>query len=278
MTAISVAGSDTLTILGSAAAQTKRVQLGTSIIPIYTRHPIVMAQQALTINDLAPGRFSLGVGVSHRRLMKETFGLAMVSPLEYLKEYVAVTRSALWEGKVDHHGRFLDVSYNSGRAARIPVLVSALGPKAFEVAGEISDGAISWICPVPYLLSKAIPALRKGAAAMQRPTPPIVANVLVAFSEDRDAAREAARGRVQWYSKAPFYTNMFAQAGNPLGPDGRVADGLLEGLLVSGDRTAIEARLRGLLASGLDKLLVAPVPVGDEVNEWERILNLLGSL
>jgi alkanesulfonate monooxygenase SsuD/methylene tetrahydromethanopterin reductase-like flavin-dependent oxidoreductase (luciferase family) len=210
--------------------------------------------------------------------MKETFGLAMASPLEYLKEYVAVVRGALWEGKIEHHGRFLNISYNSGRTAHMPILVSALGPKAFEVAGEISDGAISWICPAPYLLGKAIPALRKGAAAMHRPTPPIVANVLVALSEDRDGAREAARGRVQWYSKAPFYTNMFAQAGNPLGPDGRVPDGLLEGLLVSGDMTAIETRLRVLLASGLDKLLVALVPVRDEGSEWGQLLDLIGSL
>ena len=278
MTAISVAGCDTTTILGAAAAQTKRIRLGTSIIPIYTRHPVVMAQQALTLNDLAPGRFSLGVGVSHRRLMEETFGVHMVSPLQYLREYVTVLRGALSNGKVDYHGSFLNVSYNSGRTADVPVLVSALGPKAFEVAGEISDGAISWICPVPYLLGKAVPALRKGAAAAHRPAPPIVANVLVAFSEDFDRARDAARGRVQWYSKAPFYANMFAESGNPLGTDGRVPDRLLEGLLVYGTRATIESRLRELLAGGLDELLVALVPTADEGGEWGKLLDLIGSI
>ena len=61
---------DTLTLFAAAATQTTRIRLGTSIVPIYPRHPLVMAQQAATIDALAPGRFRLGVGTSHRHVME----------------------------------------------------------------------------------------------------------------------------------------------------------------------------------------------------------------
>jgi len=73
-------------------------------------------------------------------------------------------RAVLWEGKVNHHGEFFNVVVTSPNAARLPILVSALGEKAFQLAGEIADGALSWLCPVPYLLHTGLPALRKGAS------------------------------------------------------------------------------------------------------------------
>src|SRR5260370_31210628 len=135
---------------------------------MYPRHPLVMEQQAVTIDALAPGRLRLGVGTSHRHVMESMYGLSMPSPLAYLREYVEVMRQVLWEGRVDHQGKFFKVVTSFPRAAQIPLLVSALGEKAFRLAGEIADGAISWMCPVPYFLDKALPALRSGAQAHNR--------------------------------------------------------------------------------------------------------------
>jgi alkanesulfonate monooxygenase SsuD/methylene tetrahydromethanopterin reductase-like flavin-dependent oxidoreductase (luciferase family) len=151
-------GTDTLTF---AAARTTQIRLVTAIVPIYPRHPLVMAQQALVIHDLAPGRLRLGIGPSQRPIIEGSSGLTQAAPLAYLREYVTVLRSLLGEGHIDHHGTFFQVRANS-RTAPIPLLVSALGPKAFHVAGEISDGALSWVCPVPYLLKGALPALQAG--------------------------------------------------------------------------------------------------------------------
>jgi alkanesulfonate monooxygenase SsuD/methylene tetrahydromethanopterin reductase-like flavin-dependent oxidoreductase (luciferase family) len=122
--------------------------LGTAIVPIYPRHPIVMAQQVLAIHDIAPGRLRLGIGPSHRPIIEGSYGLQLSSPLTYLREYVAVLRGMLDESNIDYHGTFFNVTSTS-RSAPIPILVSALGPKAFHLAGEISDGALSWVCPVP---------------------------------------------------------------------------------------------------------------------------------
>src|SRR5690242_817792 len=79
---------DTLTLFAAVAAQTTSIRLGTSIVQVYPRHPLVMALQAATINDLAPGRLRLGVGSSHRHIIENIYGLAMPSPLAYLCEYV----------------------------------------------------------------------------------------------------------------------------------------------------------------------------------------------
>jgi len=163
MTAGGAGGADTLTTYAAVALQTSRIRLGTSIVPIYPRHPLVMAAQALAVDDLAPGRLRLGIGTSHRPNMEGNFGLTMKTPISYLREYVSVLRSTLWEGTVDYHGKSLNVKSTLPRRAQVPILVAALGEKAFWTAGEISDGAISWMCPVPYLLEKCIPALRAGA-------------------------------------------------------------------------------------------------------------------
>ena len=136
---------DTLTLFAAAATQTTRIRLGTSIVPVYPRHPLVMAQQAATIDALAPGRFRLGVGTSHRHVMENIYGLSMPSPLAYLREYVEVMRQVLWEGRVEHQGTFFKVDASIPRPAQIPLLISALGEKAFHLAGEIADGAISWV-------------------------------------------------------------------------------------------------------------------------------------
>jgi F420-dependent oxidoreductase-like protein len=269
---------DTLTLFAAAAAQTTRVRLGTSIVQVYPRHPLVMALQAATINDLAPGRLRLGVGTSHRHIIENIYGLSMPSPLAYLREYVEVMRQGLWEGRIDHQGRFFKVAATVPRPAQIPLLISALGEKAFHLAGEIADGAISWVCPVPYLLDKALPALRAGAEEQHRPAPPLVAHIPVAMSTDTVAVQAAATQRVSFYTRAPFYMHMFALAGFPVAEDGSGVDALVKELVVAGDQAQVERRVRELFASGLDELLLMLIPVADEEREREQLVQVIASL
>jgi F420-dependent oxidoreductase-like protein len=269
---------DTLTLFAAAAAQTTSIRLGTSIVPVYPRHPLVMAQQAATIAALGPGRLRLGVGTSHRHVMENIYGLSMQSPLAYLREYVEVMRQALWEGHVEHQGRFFKVAASIPRPAHIPLLISALGEKAFRLAGEIADGAISWVSPVPYLLDTALPALRAGAEAQHRPAPPLVAHIPMAMSTDEAAVLAAAKPRISFYTKAPFYIHMFEAAGFPVAADGSGVDALVKALVVAGNEAQVEKRLRDLLASGLDELLLMLVPVSDEARELEQLMRVIGSL
>ena len=270
---------DTLSIFAAAAVQTTNMRMGTAIVPTYPRHPLALAQQALTISDLAPERLRLGVGPSHRPIIEDVYGIPMTSPLEHLREYVTVLRAILWKGNIDHHGNFYTLKTKLSRTPRTPILISALREGAFHLAGEVADGAISWICPVPYLLDKALPALRAGAAKSGRLAPPLVAHVPVALSQDRQAVLAAGHQQISSrYARLPFYAKMFADAGFPVSPDGTVPDALIENLVVSGDEATIAKRLTDLLAAGLDELLVMLIVVADPQAEEARLMQLVGQL
>jgi F420-dependent oxidoreductase-like protein len=269
---------DALTIFAAAFGRTKRVRLGTSIVPTYPRHPLALAQQAGTVAALGPGRLRLGVGPSHRPVIEGTYGLPMEAPLAHLTEYVGVLRDALWHGQIDRQGRFFTARATFGRISPIPLLVSALGQGAFQLAGEISDGAISWNCPPSYLVEIALPALRAGAQAAQRPTPPLVAHAWVALSTDTVAVRAAGKKRLGYYANLPFYASMFASAGYPVEADGSLSNALIDSLVIRGDEAAVTARIDELLGFGLDELLLTAIPLSDEADERRRLFGLVGQL
>jgi len=280
---------DILTIFAAAAPQTERIRLGTAIIPTYPRHPMELAQQATVVHDLAPGRLRLGIGPGTPMLIEDWYGLAQTSPLLHLKEYLEVMRGVLWEKTTAYHGTFFNVSNTNLVAtlmtsrlplARIPLLISAVGPKAFRLAGEIADGALTYVCPVPYLLEVALPALRIGAEARQRPVPPLIAHVQVALSTDETAVKEVMRQWVQGAALSGPYARMFAQAGFPrvVAGDQEEIDALARTLIVSGNEATVRNRLQELLTSGLDELMLQLVPIVDETSEREQLFRLVGSL
>ena len=272
------AAADAVTLFAAAAVRTARVGLGTSIVPTYPIHPVKLVSQALVLADLAPGRFRLGVGPSHRPTIEGGFGLPMGKPLDHLREYVTVLRELLWEGRTAFQGEYYQVeaALPAGVAPpRTPLLVSALRSNAFHLAGEIADGAISWICPVEYLVGTALPALRAGALAAARPTPALIGHVPVALHPDRASVRDAARKQFAMYAQLPFYRNMFADAGFPIGADNILPDALLDTLIVSGDAAAVRERLAAIQAAGVDDLLITHVPIHDAAAEEEALCAVL---
>lgn len=270
---------DILTIFSAAAINTSTVILGTAIVPTYPRHPLVLAQQALALYDIAPGRLRLGIGPSHRFIIEEMYGLQHRSPLTHLREYVEILHAALWEGKVNHHGSFYNVIATLHRTAQIPVLISTLGEKAFNLAGQIADGAITWVCPIPYLKSTGIPILRTSATAAGRDPPPLVAHVPVALSEDRSSVLLAGHRLLDFYSKIPFYANMFSNAGFQLISDQAIPDALVDNLVISGGENTVSERLTELLSAGPDELVVSLVPTTSKVEEEQtRLMKLIGQL
>jgi alkanesulfonate monooxygenase SsuD/methylene tetrahydromethanopterin reductase-like flavin-dependent oxidoreductase (luciferase family) len=216
------------------------------------------------------------------------YGLQHISPHPYLKEYLEILRETLWEGHTDYHGKFFNVVYTLqnyfgppvSRKAQVPLLISAIGPKAFRLAGEISDGAISWASPVPYLLDQALPALRAGAEARQRPVPPLIANISVAMSTNEAAVLERTRAPLRIAMQLGPYAQMFVKAGfaGAVNGDEAELDALIRSLTVMGDEAAVRDRLKELLASGLDELLLQLRPIADETKERQQLLQLVGSL
>ncbi|MBA2393850.1 MAG: LLM class flavin-dependent oxidoreductase, partial [Ktedonobacteraceae bacterium] len=167
---------DLLTSLAAAAARTSRLKFGTSIVQVTSRHPVFMAQQLLSLASLAPGRVTIGLGTGSLELAKSIYGTEVKAALAYLREYVQVLRPLLQQGEVHHQGVQFTTGVKLQSASQVPLFISALGPTAFRLAGEIADGALPFMCPIPYLLDTAIPALNAGAAAAGRSRPPIVAH------------------------------------------------------------------------------------------------------
>ena len=269
---------DAVSLFAAAAAKTSKIGLGTAIVPTYPRHPLVLASQVLVIEALAPGRLRLGIGPSHRPTIEGMFGIQMGKPLEHLREYMAVLRGLLWEGSADVSGNYFTVKAQLPAGVeppKTPLPISALRAGAFRLAGEIADGALSWVCPIPYLIDTAKPAMIEGAKAAGRPTPPLIGHVPVAIGTDREAVRAAARPQLANYGRLPFYAGMFKDAGFPVGDGGVMTDALLDEIVVSGTPDEVAARLHQIQDAGVDELLVMQVPVADEAAEGSTLIELL---
>jgi F420-dependent oxidoreductase-like protein len=269
---------DLLTILAAAAMRTTHLTLGTAIVQIFARHPVLLAQQALSLNTLAPGRFRLGIGTSSPAFAKQMYGVEMEPPLAYLREYVEVLRPLLQQGEVHHQGRYFTVDAKLPASSQVPLLIAALGPVAFRLAGEIADGALPALCPIPYLLDTALPALSTGADAVGRCRPPVVAHVPVVLTEDREIAFQVGRQPIRFHASLPTYRRMFLVAGFSDQEIAAVSDRLIESLIVFGDESKIKDRLLELLGTEIDELTIAPLPVSDAAGEGIRLARLIGQL
>jgi F420-dependent oxidoreductase-like protein len=210
-------GRDSFLVLAAYGAATSRIGLGNGVVPIYPRHPVSMAQAALTLSEMTDGRFKLGIGVSHAASMEDMLGLRVVEPLHAMREYVAVLRGALGDG-ADFSGRHYRARWAMAvprRPPAPPIYLAALSTKMLELAGEIADGAILWLCPPEYVRAVAVPAIARGRRRAGRTLDgfQIVAAVPLAVTDDRRAALSAFRAELVRYASLPFYRAMLETAG-----------------------------------------------------------------
>jgi F420-dependent oxidoreductase-like protein len=268
---------DSITALAAAADRTRDIMFGTSIVPTFPRHPLVMVQQAQVVAQLAPGRFRLGVGPSHRPSM-EAMGMDFRAPLGHLREYLQILKGLLQTGQVDIDGKYYIAHETIPEIIDIPVMASALQPKSFEVCGEESDGAISWVCPGEYLRDVALPAMRVGAERAGRPVPPLIAHAPVCVHDNPAEVRAAVQQRIT-NPRLPFYQRMFVAAGYSEASSGGWSDAMVDATALYGNEEDVEEKLEGLFALGATEVLASPVPAGpDEAASLERTLQLLGKV
>jgi F420-dependent oxidoreductase-like protein len=268
---------DSITVFAAAAQRTERIKLGTSIVPTFPRHPLVMVQQTQVVAQLAPGRFRLGVGPSHQPMM-ESMGMNFTSPLGHLREYVHILKALLQEGKVDFDGDYYHAHDSIPQPIDVPVMASALQKGSFEVCGEVADGAISWICPGSYLRDVALPAMQAGAARANRSTPPLIAHAPVCVHDNADEVRAAVRAQIM-NPRLRFYQRMLIAAGFPEAENGAWSDAMIDAVVFWGDEARVEERLHEMLDYGAAEILASPVLAGsDPAASLDRTLRLLGQV
>src|ERR1700744_1991494 len=143
---------------------TERVRLGTGVVPIYTRTPATMAQTAATIDVLSGGRFTLGLGVSHRPVVEGWHGQTIDRPTAEMREYVEIVRAIL-RGEPPPWGEKWQTGFAlSGLGPRpgLPIFIAALSPRMLRLAGEIADGVILWLCNPNYIRDVVVPEVSAG--------------------------------------------------------------------------------------------------------------------
>jgi len=268
-------GRDGLQVLAAYAHAAPRVGLGTGVLPIYPRHPVVLAQEASTLQEVSGGRLRLGIGVSHRPMMEGALGLDMGRPLEVVREYTAVLRQAL-TGRVEHAGPRYRVAWHSGvprLPAPPPIYLAGLGTGMLELAGEIADGAVLWLCAPAYIREHAVPAIRRGRQRAGKTLDgfEIVASVPAAVTADSAAAMTAFKGELVRYLALPFYRAMLEKSGfgaeiaawsAALGA-AAVADRLVRGLGAVGDAGALRAFMTAYREAGVTLPAVRPIGFPD---------------
>ncbi len=255
--AISGRGFDLLPAWAAAAVQTERILLGTAIVRTWTRHPIGFAQEALAFEQLAPGRLRLGIGTTGRGAAERMYGARFDKPLTHLREYLSTIRALLHDGAVDFEGEYVTARAEIASPVQTPVMAAAAGLRAFELCGELSDGAISWVAPLSYLVKQALPALRAGAEKVGRAAPPLIAHVPIAVSTDVDAARALARQQLAGYAGSVHFTGTWAAAGYDVAAG--YSDELLDDLLVYGNEEQVSAGLRRWRDAGMGEVMAQPL-------------------
>jgi alkanesulfonate monooxygenase SsuD/methylene tetrahydromethanopterin reductase-like flavin-dependent oxidoreductase (luciferase family) len=274
-------GPDAVSVVTAAAVQTSRIGLGTGITITSPRHPLTLVNEALVMAELAPQRFRLGIGVSHQPTIEGVYGLDFAHPLARVREYIAVLRGLLWEGRVACQGTYYRVhAALPARTAppQVPIILAALRPPLLRLAGEVADGALLIWATLSYVRTIALPALEAGARRAQRRRPPLIVSAPIVRTTDFALVQQRAQEAWAVYAALPAYQRMFHAGGYPLTPDGRLTEELIHELFLYGDEETIRQRLAALRAAGVDEL-VTPLSPGREAESDQRaLMELLASL
>ena len=265
-------GADMLTVIAMAGMQTSRIELGTAVVPTYPRHPVALAQQALTAQVAAGGRLTLGIGVSHRSTIEDWLGLSYAHPARHMEEYLSVLRPLLNESGVDFSGREFHVAGElqipDADMVSCPVVMAALGPRMLEIAGRLADGAVTWMTGPVTLRDYVIPRLNEAAAAAGNPAARVCVGMPIAVTDHPERARARADRLFQHYAALPSYRAMLER-------EGADSPG---GIAVVGDEAAVEDQLRHLADIGATDLLATIFPVDGSQTSATRTHSLLQGL
>ncbi len=254
---------DAIVVLAAYAATTSRISLGTGVLPIYTRHPTAMSQAAATLDELSGGRFRLGIGVSHQVTVEGMWGLELRHPVDAMREYLTILRSSLRQGGCAFEGRYFTArwGYSAARRPELPVLISALNPRMLELAGEMADGVLLWMCSPAYIRDHVIPRVQTGRqrSGLGLEGFEVVAAVPICVTSDPPAGRAVFRNLVARYAALPFYRRMLDASGfaTPL-EAGEIPDSMLDQLAGIGSPGAVRRVLAAYREAGCTLPAVGP--------------------
>ncbi|RFU41498.1 LLM class F420-dependent oxidoreductase [Actinomadura logoneensis] len=264
-------GADAFTPLALASQWAPELRLGPAIVPVYTRGPALLAQQAATLADLAPGRFVMGIGTSSDTIVRRWNGLPFEEPYKRVRDTLRFLRRALAGEKVTEDYDTFSVrgfKLEQAPATPPPIVLAALRPGMLRLAAREADGAITnWLAPKDVRTVRA----ELGDA------PELVARLFVCPTEDAAEARAIGRWMIAAYMTVPVYRafHEWLGRGDALAPMNEawaagdrkralelIPDEVVDDLIVHGSPAACRARVREYVDNGLTTPVLAVVPGG----------------
>jgi F420-dependent oxidoreductase-like protein len=289
-------GYDAVTTLAELAVQTRRIKLGTGILPIWSRTPALLAMTAASLDELSSGRFILGLGISGPIVIQDWHGVAFERPIQRTREAIAVIRLALAGERVTHDGEIFRVQrfrlgFHPPRPS-IPIYLASIGPKNLRLTGEVADGWLPIYCSPEGLTSMAEEVAAGAKAVGRDPTAIEVAPyILACLSDDPEVGRHLARRHLAYYigGMGTFYFNLMQRSGfgqeaeaiqaawkrgDRAEAAGQLSDTMLEALSLTGDRATCGAQLDRFRSAGATLPILLP-PRGATPAMVRRTIELL---
>jgi 5,10-methylenetetrahydromethanopterin reductase len=246
-------GPDALTLLAVAGAQVPGIGLGTGVVPVYPRHPMMLAQQALTVQMATDNRLLLGIGLSHQVVVENMWGMSFERPAAYMREYLMALMPLLRGEAVHSDGeRVTTHAFTPLEIAHVeapPVLVAALADTMLKLAGRVADGTVTWMTGTATIGGHIVPTITAAAEAAGRPAPRVVVSLPIAVTNDRDRAKERINEAFSIYPNLPSYKAMLDKEGAEAAAD----------IAFIGDEEAVAASISKLADLGATDFVAAIV-------------------
>ena len=257
---------DAMTAASVLGAATNKIEIGTAVMPTYTRHPAAMVQQAASTQLACNGRFTLGIGLAHKFMVENAWGLSYAKPAKHMREYLEILMPLLHGQAVKHLKDQYQVNLQPPPGeSPTSVLVAALGPIMLRLTGELADGTITWATGLNTLTDHIVPELNKGATRAGRMTPRVVAGLPVMLTNQPEQARAIAAKVFSVYAQIPSYRAMLDREG---------AAGVQD-LAIVGDENLVRSQLARLESAGVTDLCAFPFEVED--GDAQRTTEFLGT-
>ena len=253
---------DAMTAVALLGRVTERIEIGTAVVPIQSRHPMIMAQQALTTQVACGGRFTLGIGASHHWIITDQLGLPYDRPAQLVRDYLDILAAAFagpGTVAVENDNYRVHSPIDVTDSFDVPVLLAALGPAMLRIAGERAGGTILWMADERAIGEYVVPRITEAANAAGRTGVRVVAGVPVALCLDSelDEARGYASEVLGHADFSPNYVRLLEH-----GDAQDVGD-----TMAAGDESTVLARLRRYRDAGVTDLAVRVVPLGRDAGE-----------
>jgi alkanesulfonate monooxygenase SsuD/methylene tetrahydromethanopterin reductase-like flavin-dependent oxidoreductase (luciferase family) len=252
---------DPFVALTAVAAATSHIDFGSAIVTTWFRHPVSTYQAAVGVQELAEGRFKLGLGVSHQAFVS-ALGIDYVRPAAAMTEYATIVRALLEEGAVEFHGTHYSTTFESPLPRRdVPIYLAVVGERMSAVAGRIADGILPVYMGPQYVASTVMPALAGAARDSGRATPHVALLAPTSLLTDPDDALAQVREQMGSVPKVPAFAKVFDAI---VGADGPAEwnRATADEIVIYGDADRIAARTAAYEEAGVDELVLMPLEPG----------------